>query len=72
MPLFSYFRLRLGLIAGHKNPTKSAMENGHDEVKDFDALIPNWNKRRFKGNSSGLYTDNTFGCRCAGLTSSGI
>jgi hypothetical protein len=57
IPLFSYFRLRLSLIAGHKNPTKSAMETGHYEVEDFDALIPNWNKRRFKGNSSKLLAD---------------
>jgi hypothetical protein len=33
------------------------MGNSHDEVEDFDALIPNWNKRRFKGNSSNLLAD---------------
>jgi len=33
------------------------MGNGHYEVEDFDALIPNWNKRRFKGNSSKLLAD---------------
>jgi hypothetical protein len=33
------------------------MGNSPHEVDDFDALIPNWNKRRFKGNSSNLLAD---------------
>jgi len=43
------------LIADHKNVTKSATGNGHYDVEDFDALIPNWNKRRFEGFSSDSY-----------------